>query len=184
MSHPDSPPSGATLGDGIEGAQAKASDIAGHAQEKAQQAAGEVQGRLRAQLDQRASQVGTQIGEQASDLRLVGESLREQGKDSPARVTDQVAQYAEKVGGYLRNNGSRTLIADAEDFGRRQPWAVATGSLALGFIASRFLKASSGQRYRSLTAPRPAGVNAVNGGPPNDGMREGPRPADAGRVIQ
>jgi hypothetical protein len=36
-----------------------------------------------------------------------------------------------------------------EDFGRRQPWAVIAGGLALGFAASRFLKASSSRRYES-----------------------------------
>ena len=34
-------------------------------------------------------------------------------------------------------------------FGRRQPWAVIAGGLALGFAASRFLKASSSRRYES-----------------------------------
>jgi hypothetical protein len=36
-----------------------------------------------------------------------------------------------------------------EDFARRNPWAVAAGGLVLGLAASRMLKASSSQRYRS-----------------------------------
>jgi hypothetical protein len=140
-------------------AQAKAAEVAGQAQEKAQQAAGQVQGKLREQLDQRSSQAAVQINEQATDLRSVGESLREQGKDGPAKAADRLAQYAEKVGGYLHEKDSDALLADAEDFGRRQPWAVAAGGLALGFAASRFLKASSRQRYQGrTTVPRPAGI--------------------------
>jgi uncharacterized protein YjbJ (UPF0337 family) len=140
-------------------AQEKAKEAAGQAQQSAQQAAGKIQDRLREQLDSRSTAVAGQIHEQASDLRSVGESLREQGKAGPANAAGQLADYAEKVGAYLRERDSDSLLADAEDLGRRQPWAVAAGGLLLGFAASRVLKASSGRRYRGgLTVPRPAGV--------------------------
>jgi hypothetical protein len=154
-------------------AQAKAADVAGQAQEKAQQAAGQVQDKLREQLDQRSSQVASQINEQASDLRSVGESLRGQGKDGPAKAADQLAQYAEKVGSYLQGKDSHALLSDAEDFGRRQTWAVAAGGVALGFAASRFLKASSTQRYRGrMSVPRPSGVYATPPATPANGRSE------------
>jgi hypothetical protein len=47
----------------------------------------------------------------------------------------------------LREKDSDALLADVEDFARRQPWAVGAGALVLGFVGSRFLKASSGRRY-------------------------------------
>jgi len=140
-------------------AQEKASQAASAAQEKAQHAAGQVSARLREQIEQRSSQAASQVNEQASDLRSVGESLRSQGKDGPARAAEQLAGYAEKVGGYLQDRDAETLLSDAEDFGRRQPLAVVAGGLIAGFAASRFLKASSGQRYRrGLTVSRPNGV--------------------------
>ena len=135
-------------------AQDKAHQAAGQAQEKAQQAAGQVQDRVREQIDQRSSQAAEQINEQASDLRSVGESLRKEGKDGPAKAADRLAEYAEKVGGYLGDKDSHALLSDAEDFGRKQPWAVAAGGLALGFAASRFLKASSSERYKSHPSRR------------------------------
>lgn len=154
------------------GAQAKAAEVAEQAQEKAQQAAGQVQDKLRDQLDQRAAQAATQITEQASDLRSVGESLREQGKEGPARVADQLAQYAEKVGTYLQRTDAHGVLSDAEDLGRRQPWATAAAGLALGFAASRFLKASSSQRYHGrTTVPRPNGVYPAPA-PRGNGMGE------------
>jgi hypothetical protein len=161
-------------GDGSAGIQAKAAEAAEQAREQAQRAAGQVQDKLREQIDQRSSQVATQVTEQASDLRLVSESLRQQGKDGPAQAADQLAQYAEKVGGYLRERDSDALLADAEDFGRRQPWAVAAGGLALGFAASRFLKASSRQRYqrRPMTVPRPSGVYTASTGSGGDGAAQ------------
>ncbi len=138
-------------------AQEKAQEVTGQAQEKAQEAATQAKGRLREQLDQRSVQAADQINSQASDLRSVSESLREQGKEGPAKAADRLAGYAEKVGGYLREKDSDSLLADAEDFGRRQPWAVSAAALALGFAAARFLKASSRERYSSrYPSPSPA----------------------------
>jgi len=49
------------------------------------------------------------------------------------------------------------LMADAEDFARRQPWLVAGVGLIAGFVLARSLKASSGRRSASLytSANRP-----------------------------
>ena len=152
-----------------EQAQEKAQQAAGLAQEKAQQAAGQVQDRLREQIDQRSSQAAEQIGEQSSDLRSVGESLRKEGKDGPAKAADRLAEYAEKVGDYLGDKDSHALLSDAEDFGRKQPWAVAAGGLVLGFAASRFLKASSSERYHSHPSRRQSAPSQI-GGPAADGV--------------
>ncbi|MDQ6817322.1 MAG: hypothetical protein M3018_07935 [Actinomycetota bacterium] len=123
-----------------EQAQEKAQEVAAQAQEKAQAAAGQAQAKLRDQLDQRSAQVAEQINDQASDLRSVSAALREQGKDGPAKAADRLAEYAEKVGGYLRDKDSDALLRAAEDFGRRQPAAVAAGGLMVGFFASRFFE--------------------------------------------
>jgi hypothetical protein len=175
--------------DSANGVQGKAAEVAEHAQEKAQQAAqqatGQMQHKLREQLDQRSVQAARQINEQASDLRSVGESLRDQGKEGPAKAADRLAEYAEKVGSYLRDKDSSALLADAEDFGRRQSWAVAAGGLALGFAASRVLKASSSRRYQDrLTVARPAGVYPTAPTSPDygPGDRSEPRRTSLGGV--
>jgi hypothetical protein len=137
-------------------------EVAGQAQEKAQQAAGQAQERLQAQVEQRVQQLSSQVSERASDLRSVSETLREQGKEGPAKAAEQLAGYAERAGAYLQQKDANGLLSDAEDLGRRQPWAVAAGGLALGFAASRFLKASSGRRYDSrLTVPQPNGIRVA-----------------------
>jgi hypothetical protein len=128
-------------------AKANAQQAAGQAQEKAQVAAGQAQAKVREQLDQRSSQLGEQAHRQASDLRSVGEALRNQGKDRPAQAVDRLAGYAEQAGSYLRDTEADSMLSDAEDLGRRKPAAVAAGALALGLVASRFLKASSSRRY-------------------------------------
>jgi len=89
------------------------------------------------------------VGGFASDVRSVGQQLREQGKDQPAKLADQAADRAERLGNYLTGSDADRILGDVEDFGRRQPWAIIAGGVALGFAASRFLKASSSRRYES-----------------------------------
>jgi glucan phosphorylase len=141
-----------------EQAQEKAQEVAGQAREKAQEAAGEARSRLRDQVDQRSTQAGERINSTSSDLRSMGEELRKQGKDAPARLADQAADRVERVGGYLAESGADRILGDLEDFGRRQPLAVLAGGMVLGIVAARFLKASSSRRYRSRTA----GANGAN----------------------
>jgi hypothetical protein len=129
------------------------------AREKAQEAAGQAKAKardqLRSQVDQRSTDAGDRVGGLASDVRAVGESLREQGKDQPAKLAEQAADRAERLGSYLRESDADRILGDVEDFGRRQPWAVIAGGVALGFVASRFLKASSVDRYEKRTSSGP-----------------------------
>lgn len=143
-----------------EQAKEKAGQAGAAAQEKAQQAAGQAKGRLREQVDQRSTQAGEQIAATATDVRTVGDELRKQGKDKPAQLADQAAERVEQLGGYLKESDADRILGDLEDFAREQPWAIAAGGLALGFAASRFLKASSEKRYQSSSgggeaAPEP-----------------------------
>jgi hypothetical protein len=152
--------------------------------EKAQQAAGQAQAKVREQLDQRSTELAGQVDQQASDLRSVSEALRDQGKDRPAEVVDRLVGYAEQAGRYLRDKDAEAMLDDAEDFGRQKPAVVAAGALALGFAASRFLKASSSKQPPQTvdaTTPRivettiePTAIIGADHGDPH-----GPDPATA-----
>lgn len=130
-------------------AQEKAKEVAGQAQEKAQDARAEASKRLREQVDERSTRAGEQVRGTAEDVRSVAIELRSQGKDKPARYAEQAAERVERAGDWLRDSDGDAILRDVEDFARRNPWAVLAGGLALGFAASRLLKASSGERYRS-----------------------------------
>ncbi|HWD47031.1 MAG TPA: hypothetical protein VHM23_25510 [Actinomycetota bacterium] len=119
------------------------------AQDKARGAMGQARGRLSEQVDQRSTQAGERIAGTAGDVRSIAEELRNQGKDGPATLAEQVAGQADRVGDYLKGASGDRILRDVEDFARRQPWLVAAGGLALGFAASRFLKASSSRRYQA-----------------------------------
>ena len=152
---------GTSSGDGVkEQAQDKAQQVKEQAGEQLSQAKGQARDRVREQVDQRSTQVGDQVHHHASDLREVAHQLRAQGKDGPARIADQVAERAERAGSWMKESDGDRILGDVEDFARSNPWAVAAGGLALGFVASRVLKASSSRRYEERDAtPRlpPAG---------------------------
>ena len=137
----------------------QAKEKADQAKEKAQAAAGQAKDKagsqLRSQVDQRSTDAGHRVGGLASDVRAVSESLREQGKDQPAKLAEQAADRAERLGSYLEDSDADRILGDVEDFGRRQPWAVIAGGVAVGLVASRFLKASSIDRYERRTSTQP-----------------------------
>jgi hypothetical protein len=119
------------------------------AKDKARGAFGQARGRLSDQVDQRSTQAGERIAGTASDVRSIAEELRSRGKDGPATIADQVAGQADRVGDYLKGASGDRILRDVEDVARRQPLLVAAAGLALGFAASRLLKASSSRRYES-----------------------------------
>src|SRR5829696_6083120 len=127
---------------GASTAQEKTQQVAGQAQEKVQETAQQAQGMMRDQIDERSTQTGERITSTANDLRSVGEELRNQGKDTPAKLADNAAEKTEQLGSYLSEADADRLLSDIEDFGRRQPWVVLAGGVALGVVGARFLKAS------------------------------------------
>lgn len=180
------------MADGSVGeAQDKAQDVAGQAQEKAHEVAGKAQEGIRQQIDDRSTQAGEQVNSTAQDLRSVGEELRKQGKDTPAKLADRAAEQTEKVGSYLKDNGPDKMLEDVEDFGRQRPWAVLVGGLAVGMVAARFLKASSRDRYQQRngsrstaqvpqTTPRRSAVEPVVTPPPPTAQPGAPVPGVGG----
>jgi ElaB/YqjD/DUF883 family membrane-anchored ribosome-binding protein len=141
--------------------QEKAREVAGQAQDRAREAAGQARGRVSQEVDRRSTQAGEQVSSNASDARSVADELRKQGKDGPARYVEQAADRAERLGGYLQESDGDRILRDVEDFARRNPWAVAAAGLLVGFAASRMLKASSGDRYRSSLSTQSNGTTGV-----------------------
>jgi hypothetical protein len=133
------------------------SSTAEQAKQKAQEGAQQAKRGLRDQVDQRSTEAGERVGTVANDARSVADELRRQGKDQPAKLAEQAAQRAESLGNYLQHSDGDTILSDLEDFGRKQPWAVIAGGVALGFAASRFLKASSSRRYDQRVSGTPNG---------------------------
>jgi ElaB/YqjD/DUF883 family membrane-anchored ribosome-binding protein len=163
---PGTKPSGQSLST-KEQAQEKVQDTAQQMQGKAVELTGQAGSRVRSQIDTRTTQAGTQLQTTASAMRRTGQSLREEGNQTEAKLIDQIADRAERLGGYMTNVDADRLLRDAEDFGRRQPWLLAFSGAAIGFFASRFMKASSSRRFAS------GGGSAAGRELPQGGSSEG-----------
>ncbi|HSJ74558.1 MAG TPA: hypothetical protein VK904_09585, partial [Miltoncostaeaceae bacterium] len=107
------------------------------------------------------------------------EELRKQGKDGPARLAERGADQVERAGSYLRDADAEALLGDIERFGRRRPWAIVAAGLAIGIVAGRTLKASSGRRYAEGWTPKGRGPDDVTR-PAGAGVPDPYRPAGLG----
>jgi hypothetical protein len=147
-------------GGAAEQAQEKINEVADQAREQAGTLAAQAQDRARSELDRRSTEAGERVSATADDVRSVSQELRNQGKDGPAKIAEQAADRVERAGTYLRDSDADRMLRDAEDFGRRQPWAVLAGSVVAGLAAARFLKASSDRRYATSAGANGAGNGA------------------------
>jgi hypothetical protein len=154
----------------VEQAQQKGEELVSQAQEQVQQKAQEVRGeaglKLREQVDQRSTEAGEQMLAVSDALLRSSEQLRTEGKDSTANVVEQLARRAEDFGGYLKGTSADGILGDVEEFARRRPWLMGSIAAAAGFVASRFVKASSARRYevRSGTRSRTTTYELPSGG--------------------
>jgi hypothetical protein len=141
------------------GAQAKdkAEGAGAQAKEKAQQAGAQARGRVRDEVDRRSTQAGEQATSTAQALRHASERLRDDGNEPVAKGIEQVAGRVDSAASWLRESDGDRILREVENFGRRNPLAVVAGGAALGFVASRLLKASSRRRYEQ------SGVASGNG---------------------
>jgi hypothetical protein len=117
-------------------------------QEKAKELKGTAGERVRQELQTRSTQAGSQLQSTAAAMRRTTQQLRQEGNEGPAKAVEFVAERTERFAGYLTGAHADQILRDVEAFGRRQPWLAAIGGATVGFVASRFLKASSSARYR------------------------------------
>jgi hypothetical protein len=154
-----------------EQAKEKVQETAGQVQqqvgEKAQEMRGQAADGIKQQLDSRSTQAGEQVSATADALRRVGEQLKEDGQEAPARYARQVAHPVQRLGRYLTDADGERILQDAEQFARRRPWTTAVGGVAIGFVIARFIKASSTSGGRQqMQAPNAGPAALTMGGEP------------------
>lgn len=164
----------ATGGTATDQARDKAQEVGTQAKEKAQEAGAQARSRVRDEVDRRSTDAGQQAGSAAQALREASGKLREDGNEPVAKGLEQVADRIDRAGGWLRDADGDRILSDVEDFGRRNSLAVMAGGLAIGFAASRLLKASSRRRYESGYSSRlPATTNGGGNGATTGRMTPG-----------
>ena len=152
-----------------------ASQVQQQVQVKAQDLKGQVSQNVRRQLNDRSTDVGEQIRSLGAALRRAGDQLAGEGKTMPADAARRTADGVERLGGYLREGNTDAFLNDAERFGRKRPWLNGGIGMALGFAASRFLKASSDRRYSTVQSAR----SDLAAPPPRSGTELGTGPLGA-----
>jgi hypothetical protein len=115
-----------------------------------------VRGRATDQITQR---VAEQKGRTADTLSTVAQSLhqtsqllRDQNEEGMSRYVDRAADQVERLAGYLQTTDIDEVVDSVEELARRRPGVFIGGAFAIGFLASRFIKASrrnvQGESYR------------------------------------
>lgn len=130
-------------------------------QDTARDVKGQTREQLRSQLADRSTQVGEEAASVAQALRRSSSQLREDGNERLAGMVDAVADRGQRLGEYLRDADGDQLLRDIEEFARRQPWLMVGGSAVVGFLGSRFVKASSHGRYQLSRAGSAGHVSAL-----------------------
>jgi hypothetical protein len=137
--------------------------------------------KLRDQLDQRSTEIGQQLGSVGTAVGEAARKLREDGNAPAADLTERAAEKVGQLATYLEHADGDRMLHDVEDVARRQPMLVAAGGLVIGFVGSRFLKASSARRFRSADVRDdswrmrdPSGLGDTTVIPDTAGIREEP----------
>jgi hypothetical protein len=163
-------------------ARERAQEVGTQAKEKAQQAGQQARDRVRDEVDRRSTEAGEQAGSTAHALRRASDQLRQDGNEPVARGIEQAADRVERAGSWLRESDGDRILRDVEDFGRRNPLAVVAGGLALGFAASRLLKASSRNRYEQSRTQTSYAGNGHAAAPPTNPLPPAPAGAPGART--
>ncbi len=144
-------------------AQQVASQAKEQVQEKADEARGRASERLRDQLDRQSTTLGERVGPFADALRKAADHLESEGSAPGAKAARDSADRVDRLSRYLTSSRSDRLLADLERFARRRPWAAGGIGGAFGFVAARFLKASSEGRYEAAGGRGPSGLSSARG---------------------
>jgi len=90
----------------------------------------------------------------AHALRQTGQQLRQEGVQPMfGEYAETGAAQLERLSGHLRQRDANELLAEVEWFARRSPTLFAGGAFALGLLAARFFRSSSGPSKTQQFAP-------------------------------
>lgn len=129
-------------------AQEKAADMATTVKKETKAVAEQAADQARSMAATRKEDVVYELEGVAHALRDVGDTLTDQDQGHLAKYSNQAADRIERVHDYLEARDVGDLIADAEDFGRRQPELFLGGAFTAGLLIGRFFKSSAGNQQR------------------------------------
>ena len=117
------------------------SDIADAALEHGRGLLGSARDQATGFLDQRKDDVAQSVVELAQSLRETTQAFAD--RPNLHGVVDSAAGGLEQLADQIRDRSVAEIFSDLEDIMRRRPMTVAVATLAAGFFAARFVKASA-----------------------------------------
>ena len=97
-------------------------------------------------LEEQKRQIADRASGIAKALRSAAQPLDESQSRVIARYLDEAATQVDEFSRTMRERHWGELVADTEDFARRQPTWFVLGAVATGFVLGRLLWASAGER--------------------------------------
>jgi hypothetical protein len=135
--------SGSQVGQAAEQAKQQTQQLA----QRARQQAGELTNRgteqVKSQLANQKHDASQRMVPVQTALRETAQQLRKQGQGSVGQYADQAADQVERFAGYLRETDVDEILNEVRGFAWQRPALFLGSSVALGFLATRFLKSSS-----------------------------------------
>jgi hypothetical protein len=92
----------------------------------------------------------------AQALRQTGQHLHQQDQGAVGGYVEQAAERVESLTNHLRTRDVPQIIAETQDFARRQPGLFLMGAAALGFVGARFLMSSGQRAATQFGSPSPS----------------------------
>jgi hypothetical protein len=142
-----------------------AGEVKGRAREVVQQAKERAGERIESRITDSKSRAAETLTGVASTLLSSSQQLREQNHEGASRAIERAAEGVERFANYLQETDVDDVVDQVHEFARRQPAAFIGGAFALGFIASRFIKARSpeGARRQLTTSDYGRGYDSSYG---------------------
>ena len=127
---------------GTYGGQSPTDDVRNKAEETASTLVDQASQVASTQANNQMTRAASMLDGVAQSLYETSTNIREQ-QPQIASVADQAASRVEGFSSYLRDHDMNDVVRDAESYARREPLVFLGAAFAVGFIAARFLKASS-----------------------------------------
>lgn len=105
-------------------------------------------------LEEQRQQVAQKVSGIAEALRSAANSLEQSQNRALAGYVDQAADQVASIYRTVRERHWSEIVADTEDFARRQPTLFVLGAVATGFLVGRFLWAGGRHRRGGAEASR------------------------------
>lgn len=136
-----------------------------------------------AQLSTQKDRATDGLGGLARAIRQSTQSLRDNQQETVAQYVEQAADRIDGLSTTLRDRDLTQLVADAEQFARRQPAVFIGASFVLGVLTARFLKSSGGAGRDWRTGPRASFGRGAAAGFSGSDMTAAPGTARAGSDL-